>query len=111
MHSFLNQVQDEYANVLSENPSATSWTDIAKVCLAQIILFNQCREGEMASMSLHVFLSRDISNPHEDVDLVLSEVEKKTLQTFLKNCYKEQTMSTSSNSVDSKNAVCSRHAC
>ncbi|XP_056330265.1 uncharacterized protein LOC130242246 [Danio aesculapii] len=47
-----------------------------------MILFNRRREGEVASMPLSVFLSRDISDPHEDVDWALSEVEKKLCRHF-----------------------------
>lgn len=53
--------------------------ELAKVCLAQIILFNRRREGEVASMSLSAFSSRDTSDPHEDVDWALSEVGIKKL--------------------------------
>ncbi|KAL1250628.1 hypothetical protein QQF64_018424 [Cirrhinus molitorella] len=34
--------------MLSESPSTKAWTELAKVCLAQMILFNQRREGEVA---------------------------------------------------------------
>ncbi|KAK0142446.1 hypothetical protein N1851_019828 [Merluccius polli] len=83
MHQFLSQMQDE----CSSSPSTKAWMDLAKVCLAQIIFFNGCREGEVASMPLSAFLSRDTSDPHQDLDWALSEVEKKTLQTFLKDCH------------------------
>ncbi|KAE8298900.1 hypothetical protein D5F01_LYC03409 [Larimichthys crocea] len=56
--------------------------ELAKVSLAQIILFNRRREGEVASMSLSAFSSRDSSDPHEDVDWALSEVEKKLCRHF-----------------------------
>ncbi|XP_056330556.1 uncharacterized protein LOC130242464 [Danio aesculapii] len=82
MHTFLSQAQDEWFNLLSESPSTRSWVELAKVCLAQMILFNRRREGEVASMPLSVFLSRDISDPHEDVDWALSEVEKKLCRHF-----------------------------
>ncbi|KAL1250632.1 hypothetical protein QQF64_018428 [Cirrhinus molitorella] len=82
MHTFLSQMQEEWFNMLSESPSTKAWTELAKVCLAQMILFNQRREGEVASMPLTVFLSRDTSDPHEDVDWALSEVEKKLCRHF-----------------------------
>ncbi|XP_059426103.1 uncharacterized protein LOC132160437 [Carassius carassius] len=47
-----------------------------------MILFNWRREGEVASMPLSVFLSRDTSDPNEDVDWGLSEVEKKLCRHF-----------------------------
>ena len=82
MHIHLSQVQDDCFSSLSECPSTKSWIELAKVCLTQIILFNRRREGEVASMPLSAFLSRDISDPHEDVDWALSEVEKKLCRHF-----------------------------
>ena len=82
MHAYLTQVQDEWYNSLSESPSTKAWMELAKVCLAQIILFNRRREGEVASMPLSAFSSRDTSVPHEDVDWALSEVEKKLCRHF-----------------------------
>ncbi|KAL6476808.1 hypothetical protein MHYP_G00153070 [Metynnis hypsauchen] len=82
MHAYLTQVQDEWYYSLSESLSTKAWMELAKVCLAQIILFNRRREGEVASMPLSAFSSRDTSDPHEDVDWALSEVEKKLCRHF-----------------------------
>ncbi|KAG7472086.1 hypothetical protein MATL_G00104710 [Megalops atlanticus] len=82
LHGYLNQKQDEWYNSLSESPSTEVWRNLAKVCLAQIILFNRRREGEVASMPLSAFLSRDTSNSHEDVDWALTETEKKLCRHF-----------------------------
>uniref|UniRef100_A0A9J7ZFM4 SET domain-containing protein n=2 Tax=Cyprinus carpio carpio TaxID=630221 RepID=A0A9J7ZFM4_CYPCA len=77
MHTYLSQVQGEWYKSLSESSSTKAWMELAKVCLAQIILFNRRRGGEVACMTLSAFFSRDTSDPHEDVDWALSEVEKK----------------------------------
>ncbi len=82
MHQFLCEMQKECSITLSESPSTKAWTDLAKVCLTQTILFNRCREGEVASMPLSAFLSRDTSDHHEDLDWALSEVEKKLCRHF-----------------------------
>ncbi|XP_067278152.1 uncharacterized protein [Pseudorasbora parva] len=82
MHAYLGEVQDKWFKSLSESPSTKAWMELAKVCLAQMILFNRRREGEVASMPLSAFLSRDTSDPHEDVDWALSEVEKKLCRHF-----------------------------
>jgi len=82
LHAHLNQVQDECSNSLSESPSTQAWTELTKASLAQIILFNRRREGEVASMPLEVFLSRDTSDQHQDVDWALTEVEKKLCRHF-----------------------------
>lgn len=76
LHAHVSQMQDRYYDSLSENPSTRAWRELAKVCLAQVILFNRRREGEVASMPLSAFLSRDAFDPYEDVDWALSEVEK-----------------------------------
>ncbi|XP_051502746.1 uncharacterized protein LOC127411307 isoform X2 [Myxocyprinus asiaticus] len=82
MHTYLSQLQDEWYNSLSESSSTKAWLELAKVCLAQMILFNRHREGEVASMPLSAFSSRDTSDPHENVDWALSEVEKKLCRHF-----------------------------
>lgn len=82
MHLFLSEMQKECTITLSESPSTKAWTDLAKVCLTQTILFNRRREGEVASMPLSAFLSRDTSDHHEDLDWALSEAEKKLCRHF-----------------------------
>ncbi len=82
MHAHLSQVQDEWYNSLLERQSTKAWMELAKVCRAQIILFNWRREGEVASVPLSAFSSRDSSDPHEDVDWGLSEVEKQLCRHF-----------------------------
>lgn len=82
LHAYLRQAQDEWYNSLTEVPSTKAWVELSKVCLAQIILFNRRREGEVSSMPLNAFSSRDTSDPHEDVDWALSEVEKKLCRHF-----------------------------
>lgn len=96
LHAYLNQVQNECCISLSESPSTQAWKELTKASLAQIILFNRCREGEVASMPLVAFLSRDTSHQHQDIDWALSEVEKK----LLKGCH-QKTRAVSSNSSNS----------
>ncbi|XP_076855742.1 uncharacterized protein LOC143510359 isoform X2 [Brachyhypopomus gauderio] len=82
LHAFLNKMQDESIKQLSSEPTAKYWSDLAQVMLTQIILFNRRREGEVSSMPLSTFLSRDTSDPHGDIDWALSEVEKKLCRHF-----------------------------
>lgn len=82
LHAHLSEVQDEWYNALNENPSTKAWMELAKTCLVQMILFNRRREGEVAGMPLSAFISRDTSDPHEDVDWALSELEKKLCRHF-----------------------------
>ncbi|XP_056623629.1 uncharacterized protein LOC130436722 isoform X2 [Triplophysa dalaica] len=76
LHTYVGQMLDRWYESLSENPSTKAWRELAKVCLAQVILLNRRREGEVASVLLSAFLSRDTFDPYEDVDWALSEVEK-----------------------------------
>lgn len=68
MHAYLSQLQDEWFETLSENPSRKAWSILAKVCLVQTILCKCHWEGEVAGMPLSAFISRDKSDPHEYVD-------------------------------------------
>ncbi|KAL7842719.1 hypothetical protein SRHO_G00244080 [Serrasalmus rhombeus] len=82
LHAFLNKMQDELIKQLSAEPTSKYWSELAKVALTQIILFNRRREGEVSCMLLSAFLSRDSSDPHDDIDWALSEVEKKLCRHF-----------------------------
>ncbi|XP_037396108.1 uncharacterized protein LOC108443045 [Pygocentrus nattereri] len=75
-------MQDELIKQLSAEPTSKYWSELAKVALTQIILFNRRREGEVSCMLLSAFLSRDSSDPHDDLDWALSEVEKKLCRHF-----------------------------
>lgn len=82
LHAFLNKRSEACSNQLSADPSQKSWSELTRVALTEIILFNRRREGEVSKMVLSSFLSRDISTPHEDIDWALSEVEKTLCQHF-----------------------------
>ncbi|XP_047669380.1 uncharacterized protein LOC125141188 isoform X2 [Tachysurus fulvidraco] len=82
LHTFLDKTQDECVKQLSSVSSTKYWSELAKTILTQIILFNRRREGEVSSMPLSAFLTRDTSDPHADVDWALSEVEKKLCRHF-----------------------------
>ncbi|XP_064208087.1 uncharacterized protein LOC135263699 isoform X2 [Anguilla rostrata] len=82
LHSYLDEKQQEYYGALSAEPSTKSWSNLVRVTLAQIILFNRRREGEVSKMPVTAFTSRDQSGPHEDIDLALSELEQKVCRHF-----------------------------
>ncbi|XP_066504003.1 uncharacterized protein [Hoplias malabaricus] len=84
LHSFLNKTQDERMAQLSSDPSTKYWSDLAKVCLTQVVLFNRSREGEVSSMTMTTFLSRDNADPPTDIDWALTEVEKQLCRHFYK---------------------------
>ncbi|XP_030218994.1 uncharacterized protein LOC115548476 [Gadus morhua] len=82
LHNYLDEKQQQYQHDLESEASSHNWANLAKVTLAQVILFNRRREGEVSKMSLSAFTSRDTSAPHEDVNLALSELEKKLCHHF-----------------------------
>ncbi|XP_067287761.1 uncharacterized protein [Pseudorasbora parva] len=82
LHAHLSQLQEKWSSSLSESPSAKAWSELAKVCLVQVILFNRRREEDVASILLSAFLSRHTLDPHLDVGWALSEVEKVLCRSF-----------------------------
>lgn len=82
LHNYLDEKQQQYQHDLESEASSQNWASLAKVTLAQVILFNRRREGEVSKMSLSAYTSRDTSAPHEDVNLALSELEKKLCHYF-----------------------------
>lgn len=56
--------------------TSRKWSNLAKVILAQMIIFNRKREGEVSKMSLATFHSRDKSPLNKDVAVALTEVER-----------------------------------
>ncbi|KAL7879682.1 hypothetical protein SRHO_G00019360 [Serrasalmus rhombeus] len=82
LHLYLDQKQEEFFQKLSADASSKNWTLLAKVTLAQTILFNRRREGEVSKMALTSFASRSTDDLHEDVALALSELEKKLCHHF-----------------------------
>lgn len=84
LHSYLSEKQQQHLNALKEEVSPTNWKDLAKVTLAQVILFNRRREGEVSRMSLSAYSSRDTSETHEDINLALTELEQKLCKHFVR---------------------------
>ncbi|XP_058231857.1 uncharacterized protein LOC131343978 [Hemibagrus wyckioides] len=82
LHLFLDQKQEEYFQSLSKDASTKNWSQLAKIALAQTILFNRRREGEVSKMPLKAFISRNADDLHEDIALALSELEKKLCNHF-----------------------------
>lgn len=76
MHMYMTDKQKQYYGELLDEKSSKNWSNLAKVILAQIILFNRRREGEVSRMHLEAFVSRDNFPLNEDVAEALSELEK-----------------------------------
>ncbi|MED6234406.1 hypothetical protein ATANTOWER_028966 [Ataeniobius toweri] len=84
LHNHLLERQQECLHALKEEASQSSWKDLAKVTLAQVILFNRRRAGEVSRMHLSVYLSKDTSETHEDVNLALTALEQKLCSYFVR---------------------------
>ena len=82
LHRYLWEKRQECIDHLTAEPTAQHWSSLAKVLLAEVILFNRRREGEVSCMPLIAFTSRDTSDPNQDIDWALSEVEKKLCRHF-----------------------------
>lgn len=82
LHSYLDVQQQHSHSKLSTETSPETWTQLTKVTLTQVILFNRRRAGEVSKMPLSAYLSQNPSDSQEDVNAALSDLEKKLCQHF-----------------------------
>lgn len=59
-----------------------TYSEVAKATLAQVIVFNRRRAGEVSKMNLQSFYERDQTTLHEDVAAGLSRFEQKLCKHF-----------------------------
>lgn len=81
LHRFLNAEQQQCSKILLEETSSKAWTNLAKVTLTQMILFNRRRAGEVSKMPLSAYLSLP-ANQEDNASVALSDLEKKLCQHF-----------------------------
>ncbi|XP_067311201.1 uncharacterized protein [Pseudorasbora parva] len=84
LHCYLDDKQRQFYSELISECSSCNWANLTKVTLAQVILFNRRRAGEVSKMLLSTFILRDKSDPHEDVNVALSELEKSLCKHFVR---------------------------
>ncbi|XP_022055392.2 leukocyte receptor cluster member 8 homolog isoform X2 [Acanthochromis polyacanthus] len=82
MHLHLDKQRKQYQAKLEEQPTKKNWAELAKLTLCEVILFNRRREGEVSRMPLRAFEMRDTSPIHPDVEMALSDLEKKLCKHF-----------------------------
>ncbi|XP_026234162.1 uncharacterized protein LOC113174397 isoform X2 [Anabas testudineus] len=82
MHQYLDIKRVECQTKLKDELRRKHWVELAKITLCDVILFNRRREGEVSKMSLNAFTLRDTSSTHPDVELALSDLEKKLCKHF-----------------------------
>ncbi|XP_067281212.1 uncharacterized protein [Pseudorasbora parva] len=80
-HQYLDRQSKEYQTRLEEESGSKNWAELAKTIHCQVIIFNRRRE-EVSKMSFTSFTLRDTSSTHPDVELALSDLEKKLCKHF-----------------------------
>lgn len=68
-------------NCPQRHPPQT-WAQLAKIILAQVILFNRRRAGEVSKIPLSAYVCQNPSDPQEDVNEALTDLENKLCQHF-----------------------------
>jgi len=83
LHLFLKESAENLTDQLERSPDIKIWTQLARVTLAQLILFNRRRGGEAQRLLSDSYQSRS-QNLEEDVARGLSDLERKLLDRFIK---------------------------
>ncbi|XP_052409507.1 uncharacterized protein LOC127955914 isoform X3 [Carassius gibelio] len=76
LQNYLRTVEDEAKAELTERVSTTAYRKLSESLLAQIILFNNKREGEASRLTLETYLKADTGPVNKDIYETLSPVEK-----------------------------------
>lgn len=82
LHQYLEKSAESAFCSLKEEATTQNYAQLAKLTLAQIIVFNRRRAGEVSKMRLKSFHERDNTKLHEDVALGLSKTEQKLCNYF-----------------------------
>ncbi|XP_072566873.1 uncharacterized protein [Paramormyrops kingsleyae] len=82
LHEHLEKTSRNAFSSLTENVCPTHYAVLAKSTLAQIIVFNRRRAGEVSKMHLKHFYERDQTDLHKDVAMGLTNFEQKLCNHF-----------------------------
>ncbi len=82
LHQHLEKSGESAFCNLKEAATTQNYAQLAQVTLAQIIVFNRRRAGEVSKMRLRSFHERDNTKLHEDVAMGLSKTEQKLCNYF-----------------------------
>lgn len=82
LHQHLKKAGENAFSNFKDDANPQTYAELAKVTLAQVIVFNRRRAGEVSKMKLRTFLERDSTKLHEDVAMGLSKVEQKLCSYF-----------------------------
>ncbi|CAM4568673.1 unnamed protein product [Leuciscus chuanchicus] len=82
LHQHLEKKSADAFESLKNHESSQTYAELAKVTLAQVIIFNRCCAGEVSKMSLECFRKRDQTELHDDIAISLSPFEQKMSKNF-----------------------------
>ncbi|XP_061583863.1 uncharacterized protein LOC133448900 isoform X2 [Cololabis saira] len=82
LHQYLQKSAESAFCSLKKEATTQNYGQLAKVTLAQIIVFNRRRDGEVSKMRLKGFHKRDNTKLHEDVAMGLSKTEQRLCNYF-----------------------------
>ncbi|CAM4652721.1 unnamed protein product [Leuciscus chuanchicus] len=82
LHQHLEKKSADAFESLKHHESSQTYAELAKVTLAQVIIFNRRRAGEVSKMTLECFRKRDQTELHDDIAVSLSPFEQKMAKHF-----------------------------
>ncbi len=82
LQNHLKCLEEVNKKALIDHPSQRSWSDLSQVTLAQLILFNRRREGEVSRMEVTTYLQRNQTNMQDEILESLSPFEKKLCENL-----------------------------
>lgn len=82
LHRHLEKTTEQALKDLEHHSSSKSYSELCKATMANVILFNRRRGGEISKMPMNGFLERDTSPLHKDVAFGLTEFELHLCQHF-----------------------------
>ncbi|KAK0151593.1 hypothetical protein N1851_007106 [Merluccius polli] len=82
LHNHIDTERPNYRSNLETAQNKRNWLSLAKLTLCEVIVFNRRREGEVSKMTLTDFLLRNTFASNPDLDLALTDVEKKLCKYF-----------------------------
>ncbi|XP_077091385.1 uncharacterized protein LOC143742422 isoform X2 [Siphateles boraxobius] len=82
LHQHLEKKSADAFESLKSHESSQTYAELAKVTLAQVIIFNRRCAGEVSKMSLECFRKRDQTELHDDIAVGLSPFEQNISKNF-----------------------------
>lgn len=82
LSEYLRAEAENMATVLKGKDDIVAWIKLNEITLAQLILFNRRRAGEVSKMTLDDYDKKELSNTRGSLDGCLSQVEKELCKIF-----------------------------